>query len=274
MRYGRPPRQFGAYPLRRRLRFLASRLYGTRLQKSQRLTFVDFHGCRYKRIILRDSHLAAGIEQALEAFGRSPHLPPLAVRHEHELWVEYVPGRPFDPASPGDLDALADCFAAIHGRAPRLVALEDTAFPYRVWSDLRFLHRVGVLTAAQHRALSSAVTARAPAQVWVGYDCNDPVSKNFIIRADDGSACVVDVESLDPASLIGWGVAKARARWLGERTPAFLAALSERGAPDVGCYFPYVELCFLARWTKMGFLERKWKYVEPSRLLSLAHDCP
>jgi len=272
MDYGRSPKQYGAYPLKKRLKFLVSRLYGTRLQKSQRMSFVEFRGCRYKRVILRDSFLAAAIEASLEAFGRSVHVPPMAARYEHEIWVEYVPGRALEIDNPADVAALTDLYAALWRRGPRRVALEDTRYPYRLWSDLRFLQRVGVITRQQHDGLSDMAEQRAPTEVWIGFDFTDPVSKNFIIRDDDGCACAIDVESLERDVLLGWGIAKARARWLGSATNGSLRDLQARGGPDCGEYFGYVELCFLARWTKMGFLERKWKYVEPRRLVALLEE--
>ena len=266
MDYRSPPRQLTAYSLKRRLRFLTSRLIGARLQKSQAMRFVDFEGTRYKRIILRDSHLAATIEHALEAFGSSVHLPPLAVRYEHEIWTEFVPGRALDPSRLTDIQALAALYSALYSRRSALHWLEDTPFPYRLWSDLRFLARVGVISSDQHEGLVALADKVAPVHVWIGFDYTDPVTKNFIIREDTEAACAIDVESLEQGVLLGWGIAKAKARWLGANTDEFLSALKTEPAADLRGYFDYVELCFLARWTKMGFLERKWKYVDPKRL--------
>jgi hypothetical protein len=246
-----------------------SRAVGTRLQKSQQLRFVDFQGHRYKRIMLRDSYLASLIEHALESFGPTPHLPPLAARYEHEIWTEFIPGRPLQPQRDADIAALVTCFATLYCRAPQTVALAETPFPYRLWSDLRFLHRTGLISASQHDGLSELADAWAPWEVWLGFDYTDPVIKNFIIRDDDRRACAVDVESLEPQTLLGWGIAKAKARWLGEDTSGFLDRLAAQGSPDVRAYFRYVELCFLARWTKTGFLEQKWRYVQPERLTRL-----
>jgi len=271
MRYRRSPRQLGVRAFRKRLRYYVSRLYGARLQKSQRMKFVDFDGCRYKRVILRDSYLAAKIETALESFGASAHLPPLAARYENEIWSEYVPGRALNPRDGADLAALAELFAAFYSRS-RPVDLAATQFPYQLWSDLRFLQRVGVIDAPLHAALSRLAERARPARGWVGFDYNDAVSKNFIIRADDGRACAVDVESLQPDMLIGWGLAKAKVRWLGASTDAFLKQVVDAGSPDFREYFHYLELSFLARWTKLGFMERKWKYVQPELLEALAES--
>ena len=65
------PRQRAGYSLKRRTKTLLRRLFGTQLLKSQDLRFVTINGQRFKRLILRDSFLAAEIERRLESFGAS-----------------------------------------------------------------------------------------------------------------------------------------------------------------------------------------------------------
>ena len=184
------------------------------------------------------------------------------------LSAEYVPGRALNPRDGADLSALAELFAAFYSRS-RQVDLAETEFPYQLWADLRFLARVGVIDAGLHAALSELAQHRQPARGWVGFDYNDAVSKTFIIRDDDGRACAVDVESLQPDMLVGWGLVKAKVRWLGASTETFLEQVVDAGSPDFREYFDYLELSFLARWTKFGFMERKWKYVQPELLVGL-----
>jgi len=62
------------------------------------LRFVTINGHRFKRLILHDSYLAAGIERNLEAFGESAYFPRLVARHENEIWVEFVEGEPLRTA--------------------------------------------------------------------------------------------------------------------------------------------------------------------------------
>ena len=92
------PRRFApetaTFRLTRRLRYLLSRLLGNRLQNSQQTSFETLNGQRFKRLILRDSALAAELERNLEAFQGSGHFSPVAIRYEHELWLEYVEGSP------------------------------------------------------------------------------------------------------------------------------------------------------------------------------------
>ena len=103
----------------------------------------------------------------------------------------------------------------------------------------------------------------APASLWVGHDCTDTILKNFV-RTPEGRIRAVDVESLGADQLLGSGAAKACLRWLGPERERFLARLRTAGVPDFFAYLPFVELCFLAFWTKSSFLEGKSRFVDPS----------
>ncbi len=255
-------RQKSHYPFKKRLRYYLSRLAGTRLQKSQKLLFVTMNGRRFKRLVLRDSHLAAEIERNLEHFGSSEHFPPMITRYEHEIWVEYVAGSAIREVDADIVAKVADLYAAIYARRPRRVAVAETPFPDRLQRDLRFLNQMGVLTDDAYRDLEAFAARSMPPEVWIGFDYTDPVLKNFVIARESGRACAVDVESLLDGQLIGTGVAKACVRWLEPFREVFFDHLIRPEVPDFHTYFPYVELCFLATWTKMGFLEQKWKYVD------------
>jgi hypothetical protein len=104
---------------------------------------------------------------------------------------------------------------------------------------------------------------RAPAAVWVGYDCTDAILKNFVWERG-GRLRAVDVESLGADVLLGSGAAKASVRWLGDRRGDFLARLRELGSPDFESYFDFVELSFRAFWQKSSFLEKKRHFVDPA----------
>ena len=94
--------------------------------------------------------------------------------------------------------------------------------------------------------------------------------KNFLLDPT-GRLMAVDVESLGADQLIGSGAAKACARWIGAQRAPFLASLRSAGAPDFQSYWPFVELSFLAFWTKASFLEGKRRWVEPAGLSFVAH---
>ena len=176
--------------------------------------------------------------------------------------MEFIDGRRVERVDDALIDALAGLFCVLMRRAPRRVPLCDTPWLANLELDLAFLARVGVLGAAQAQRLGAVARERAPAEVWVGYDCIDAILKNFV-WADGGGLRAVDVESLGADVLLGTGAAKASLRWLGARRGDFLARLSELGAPDFMPYFDFVELAFRAFWQKSSFLEKKRRFVDP-----------
>ena len=124
---------------------------------------------------------------------------------------------------------------------------------------------VGVVAQDKHRELLAIAEREAPKEVWLGYDCDDLIRKNFVLESE-GRVRMIDVESLGADRLLGWGVAKACVRWLGERRDPFLEQLAQRGVPDFRSYFPFVELCFVAYFLKNSLLEGKRRFVEPALL--------
>ncbi len=257
------PRESAGYSLKRRTTNLLKRLFGTQLLKSQDLRFVTINGQRFKRLILRDSFLAAEIERRLESFGPSDYFPGLVTHYENEIWVQFVAGRQLLEVDRQGMAKIADFYTAVYSRRPRQVAMADLPFIDRIDQNLRFLNQVGVLGDTARGHLEAVARRLAPERVWLGFDYVDPVLKNFVIASDDGRLCAVDVESLADEQLIGTGVAKACVHWLEPFRDDFLARLARAQAPDFQAYFSFVELCFIARWTKTKFLTRKPKFVRP-----------
>ena len=249
----------------RRLRLWLSRAVGTRLQKSQRTYFVTLNGHRYKRLVEPDTNVAESIEAALLAFGATDRLPAFVTRYEHEVWVEFIEGRVPREADEALALAAAGFFAVLYTRGAREVATSDTRFPAALARNLRFLHRMDVLDDAAYAELSRAAQALAPESVWVGFEYTDPIPKNFVVAADDGRLCAVDVESLASDELLGVGPAKALSRWLEPHREVFLAALAQPGVPDLRPALPFAELYFLAHWMQRAFMERKWHFVDSAR---------
>ena len=264
MSYRQPFRQTRLTPIGRRFRFLLSRLFGVRLQKSQQIAFVDINGQRFKRIILRDSYLASRIEQALEAFGASENVPGLVIRYEHEVWVDFVAGEVPTKPSHELAREVAQFYAQVYHRSAGETPSAGSIWLARIRSDLQFLARVGVLSNAAAADIESAVERLTPAKFWLGFDYNDPVVKNFV-RTDAGILCGIDVESLVEDQLIGLGVAKALARWMEPYRATFFDAYNATGAPDFQHYLGFIEIAYLAAYTKLMFVERKWTNVEPTR---------
>lgn len=247
----------------RRLRYLVSRLPGNRLQNSQSTSFPRLNGRRFKRLILRDTALAAELEHNLEAFHGSPHFPPLVIRYEREVWLDYVAGGPIVRLDPPVVEKIADFYAAAYSHSPRTVDIGDTPFVARLQRDLRFLNRVGIVSDAAWRDLRAAARRLAPGRVWVGFDYVDAVLKNFIVTDKAGLVCGIDAESLRKDQLIGTGVANALARWLEPFQDRFFGHLMRAGVPDFRPYLPFVELCYRSAWTKLYFFEKKWKRIDP-----------
>ncbi len=264
MDYRRPFRQSSLTPLPRRLRYIMSRLFGSRLQKSQKVSVVVINGQRFKRVILRDSYLAARIEHALEQFGPSLHVPGFVIRYEHEVWVDFVDGEVPGEVNEGLVREIAAFYAHIYSKAPRTTPAAGSVWLTRLHRDLRFLERVGVLPAAMHAGIVQGIDTMTPAKFWVGFDYNDPVVKNFVVSAN-GVVCGIEVESLVEDQLLGLGVAKALMRWMDPYRAVFLEAFAATDAPDFIPYLEFVELSHLAAYTKLMFVERKWANVDPAR---------
>ena len=255
----------------KRVRYFLSRLLGTRLQKDKSIHFVTVNGQRFKRLTLCDSYLAFEIEQHLTRFAGSGYFPPLVTRYESEIWLEYVKGASIQSVDEEFVLKIAEFYATVYRANSELLDADQSAFPGSLLQDLRFLRQISILTHDSYRDLQSVVQDLTPKQVWVGYDYTDPVLKNFILRTDNGQICVVDVDGLAGSQLLGMGVAKACVRWLAHYRSLFFSHLSSQGAPDFQQYFAFVELCFLAKWTKRAFLEHDWKVIDPALFERFRH---
>jgi hypothetical protein len=268
--FGFRQRALHAWP--RRLQTWLFNHFSNYAPRSQRVYVAQIHGRRFKRVVLPDSYQAERAAANLSAFAADRIYPQLIFVKERELWVEYLEGRAIDSVDAQLVTRVAGLLACLNRRAPRRVPTPETPFLAALLRDLGFLADVGVLDAASARALGSRAEQLAPAELWVGYDCTDAILKNFILDPN-GRLVAVDVESLGADQLIGSGAAKACARWIGPHRAAFLASLRAAGAPDFQRYWPFVELSFLAFWSKASFLEGKRRWVDATRFAPfLARD--
>ncbi len=247
----------------KRLRFFLSRLFGTRLQKSKGLYFVQLNGKRFKRLTYCDSYQASRIEENLTHFLDTSWFPDLATVYEHEIWVQFVEGETIKEVNEDFLGQFVKFYAAIYTKDPKWLKTEETLFPSRLQQDLHFLGQVGVLGSKEANKLSEVATHLVPEKVWIGFDYTDPVLKNFVLTREERRLCAIDVEGLARDQLIGMGLGKAFALWVGPYREFVLDELRRRDTPDILSYFPFVELCFLAKWVKRSFFEHKWKFVNP-----------
>ncbi len=256
----------------KRLKYVLSRLFGTRLQKDKGIHFVTTNGHQFKRLILCDSFLAAEIEQGLQCFTESGYFPPLVARYEHEIWLEFVDGTQVRSVDEEFIIKVAEFYSTVYRKNPKLMDTKQSSFLGTLLQDLRFLHQINVLTPTSYRDLQAVVPDLTPEQIWVGYEYTDPVLKNFLLRKENGRLCVVDVDGLAGNQLIGIGVAKACARWLGPHRAQLFSLLADQGTPDFQKYFSFVELYFLARWMKRAFFEHDWKVIDSTLFDRFRHS--
>jgi len=236
--------------------------FSNRPPRSQRVYQVAIGAARCKRIVFADSHHAAAVAARLQTFASERIYPGLLLERERELWVEYIEGETVRRVDDTLIASLAKLLCVLMKRAPRRVPLRETPWLANLELDLAFLARAGVLADAAGQRLAAIARERAPATVWLGYDCTDAILKNFV-WAERGGLRAVDVESLGSDQLLGVGAAKASVRWLGDQRDEFLEQLKGFGSPDFDGYFDFVELCFRAFWQKSSLLERKRRFVDP-----------
>lgn len=249
-------------PLRQRLGRLLDALAGRRWVKRQRVFLVRSGGLALKRIEMTDSVRAERKEAALKAFALTGILPRPVARHHADLWVDFLHGSPLRPDATDLADRFAALLAILYGTNARLLETPAALGADAVAADLDVLARAGVIESMEASELAGRARAIVPRELWVGFDHTDLLPKNML-RRDDGSLCLIDVESVVDNEAIGSGFAKACHRWIGDRRGEFLSALRSRPEiPAFSDYLPYLELRFLASWTKRSLLLGKTKLVD------------
>lgn len=234
--------------------------------KSQRAFFVTINGHLYKRVVLGDSRQAAEVAGAIEDYRHCVGLPELVLAHESEVWVRFIEGRKPDPSRDSDWRALNSFFAALYASGSYQVDLADTPIHERLLIDLGFLCDSGVLDRDQQKTLAQTAERLRPRRIWLGADYVDPVLKNFVVN--EQGLFAIDIESLHSNVALGTGVAKSGLHWLKEDRQRFYERLLSRsGVPDLRPQQDYVELSFLAGWTKRKLLTGKWSRVQVERFL-------
>ncbi len=231
------------------------------------------NGHRFKRLILCDSYLANEIATSLESFVGSAYFPTIVARYEREIWLEYVDGTTIESVDEQFVLNIAKFYHTVYTKNSVLVDTRESVFLERLLQNLHFLYQINILSKGSYQDIRDRIPLLTPQQVWVGFDYTDPVLKNFLLRLENGRLCVVDVDGLARNQLLGIGVAKACVRWLGPYQPLFFSALADQGGPDFYTYFPFVELCFLAKWTKRAFLEHDWKVIDSNLFERFRQPC-
>jgi hypothetical protein len=252
-------------PLKQRLGRFADGLLGRRWVKRQRVYLVEVGDLRVKRIEMADSDRAESKEKALRQLAGHGILPGLVARHHSDLWVEYLDGPRVLPEDADLPQRLATLLGALYATAASVPAAGRFGAE-AVRADLDLLVRAGVVPARTADSIIGLLPLLTPQAVWVGCDHTDLLVKNMLRRAD-GSLCLIDVESVVIDEAVGTGFAKACTRWIGSRREEFFAALRRQpGLPDFMAYFPFLEIRFLASWSKRSLLLGKQKLVRVAPL--------
>jgi hypothetical protein len=261
-------RQRRLEPFVQRLKRLRTRVRGGHA-KQQTVHLVEVGELRAKRVSFAHASQAAAVEAALEALRDTGVAPEPIARYANELWVEFVEGTPLDASAPPPVRELARVFQDLYRIGEAEVARGDRDFAREVVRDLELLRAAGVIDAGTHAGLERRVEASCPVRVFTGCDYVDARPGNFL-RTPEGRLRIIDVESLVCGELIGTGAARAWLRWPGLERESLLSELATHGVPRFADYADFLELRFVARWTKRCLLQRKLQLVDPGLLRSLA----
>ena len=256
-------RQSSLHSLGRRVGMALRRQLLGRFVPEKQVRLIEIGGARCKRLTLPDTWTATQLARSLERFRAHPVFPALIAQSANELLLEFVEGRPIaDPLDAAGCDQLADFFAVLYAQDRHAVETRNAGFVAALQQDLDFLGRVGVLEAAAVPELARAAEALVPAQVYVGHDYLDPIARNFVVTPA-GRLVAIDIEDLLPNQLLGSGVAKAVLRTPGAERERLLAGIRRTAGLDLAPVMPFVELAFLAGWTKRALLKGRARLVRP-----------
>lgn len=251
------------HSLGRRIGVRLRRHWLGRFVPEKRVRLIEIGSARFKRLTLPDAWTAAQLARSLERFRSQERFPALIAQSGSELLLEWVDGsRIAEPLDEAACDQLADFFATLYAQGRQAVETRAAGFAHALRLDLAFLGQVGVLDGSALAELEGAAEALAPEQVYLGYDYLDPIARNFVITPA-GRLVAVDVEELMPGQLLGSGVAKAVLRTPGARRERLLAGIRSSVGLDLAPVMPFVELSFLAAWTKRALLKGRAKLVSP-----------
>lgn len=260
--------QKNAHSFPRRLYFGWLQRWRGVFAKRQSVHFVSIHGRRYKRVVFGDSFQAREVERALDVFAGGGRFPPLVHRHENELLLGFIEGRPFERDDTADRARLAAFLAELWRAAPVEHPRSELPLDARLAVDLDLLVQARVIDTDRSAALAERARSVAPETLWIGYDYVDPVTKNFLIEND--RLVAVDVESLQAEQALGTGLAQASLRWLAPGDVAIMASqVAESGGPDIDAQLDYVRLITTVAWTKRKFLQGKTHFIRPEHFDAL-----
>jgi hypothetical protein len=261
-------RQSRLEPFAQRLKRLRVRMGGG-LVKRQTVHLVQVGELRAKRVTFAHASQAAAVERVLDDLRERGIAPQPIARYANELWVEFVEGTPLDASAPPCVEALGHVFRELYRAGAGDGAQDGRPHAREVARDLHALRAAGVIDDATHARLEQRALAWCPSRVFTGLDYADARPANFL-RTADGRLRIIDVESLVSDELIGTGAARAWLRWPGVGREELLSELAADGVPRFADHADFLELRFVARWTKRCLLQRKLRLIEPGLLRTLA----
>jgi hypothetical protein len=255
-------------PFSQRARRALARLSGGAV-KTQRVYRVDIGDVVLKQIVMPHRSAAAEVASVLRRLRDARVAPRLMAHLGNELWLEYLEGDLLHAGDPPPMDELARIFATLYRDEPRRVGRDERDFGREIEGDLDFLRGAGVLDARLDASLRDRARAWSPDAIWVGCDYSDARPANFL-RTPDGELRVIDVESLRDDHLLGAGAVRAGLRWPGLAGDDLIARLVSLEAAPFHADLDFVELWFLASWTKRCVLLRKRRLVDPGLFARIA----
>jgi hypothetical protein len=257
-------RQSSLHSIKRRLGVALRRHLLGRFLPEKRVRRIWIGGAACKRVTLPDVWSATELAHRLEHFRSHRVFPAVIAQMGNELLLEYVEGAALpDPLDAASCEQLAAFFAVLYAHERHAVESRRSGVLDGLQRDLAFLAQAGVLAAEAARELAEKAGGLAPAQLHVGYDYLDPIPRNFL-RTPAGRLLAVDVEELMAEQLLGSGVAKALLRTPGASREILLDGIRRHAGLDLAPQMPFVELAFLAGWTKRALLKGREKLVQPA----------
>ncbi len=255
--------QSSLHSLGRRLGMTLRRSLLGRFVPEKRVRLIQIGGARCKRVTLPDTWTATQMARSLERFRSHRLFPSLIAQSANELLLEYVEGRAIaNPLDEAGADQLAGFFAVLYAHDRHAVETRSAGFIAALQHDLAFLGSAGVIDASALPELTQAAEALAPTQIYVGHDYLDPIPRNFVVTPEN-RLVAIDIEDLLPNQLLGSGVAKAVLRTPGAQRERLLAGIRRTAGLDLAPVMPFVELSFLAGWTKRALLKGRAGLVRP-----------
>ncbi len=238
-------------PWRRWLRQLRQ-WRGAEMVKTHQVHIVSINGERFKRVTFAHTEEAIAVASGLKFVSTLGRFPAPVALDGCQVWTEYVPGR---LAAGSDRERIVKFFTDLYRFNATRVETRTTDFPARLIADLDFLAETDVIACALADQLKLAGGELEPEFVLLGYDYVDPVLKNFVIS--DGVAVGIDIEALIGDLPLGYGLAKARLRWLDHADDDVLQHLNGPQGAAVRQQYPWVRLCFIASYFRQKVLQRK-----------------